>query len=103
MTPDLRPKHCITLLTPSAGRQVHLSFYKNLVYKNIKPRNRSKIKNIVILLVVVSIYLKASEKENDVHIKKKKNVNEVGLIICKNDLMLKLRLRITNKNCTVFK
>ena len=39
-------------------------FYKNLVYKNIKPWNRSKIKNIVvILLVAISISFEGFRKK----------------------------------------
>ena len=40
----------------SKGLKYTLLFYKNLVYKNIQAWNRSKIKNIVvILLVAISI------------------------------------------------
>ena len=51
--------HVPRLVKINAGKHLHQSFsgtlfilYKNLVYKNIKAWNCSKIKNIVVILLV---------------------------------------------------
>ena len=44
------------------SNEILFIFYKNLVYKNIKASNHSKIKNIVVISYLLSL-LKASAKK----------------------------------------
>ena len=60
------------IMSETYQTRVHFFFYKNLVYKNVRLQNCSKIKNIVVnLLVVISISFARLHGKSDVLIKKK--------------------------------